>query len=42
VQPGDTLYSIAARLNKNAWDIVVANNLADPHWISVGQVLVIP
>lgn len=42
VEPGDTLYSIAARFQKNAWDIIVANNLTDPHWISVGQVLVIP
>jgi len=42
VQPGDTLYSIAARFGKNVWDIIVANNLSDPHWISVGQVLVIP
>ena len=42
VQPGDTLYSIAARFGKNVWDIVVANNLSDPYWIWVGQVLMIP
>ena len=42
VQAGDTLYGIAARFGKNVWDIIVANNLPDPHWISVGQVLVIP
>lgn len=42
VQPGDTLYSIAARFGKSVWDIIVANNLSDPHWISVGQVLIIP
>jgi len=42
VQAGDTLYSIAARFGKQVWDIIVANNLSDPHWISVGQVLVIP
>jgi len=42
VQPGDTLYSIAARFGKNVWDIIAANNLPDPQWISVGQVLVIP
>ena len=42
VQAGDSLYGIAARLGKNVWDIIVANNLSDPHWISVGQVLVIP
>ena len=42
VQPGDTLYSIAARFGKNVWDIIVANNLSDPYWILVGQVLTIP
>jgi LysM repeat protein len=42
VQPGDTLYSIAARLGKNVWDIVVANNLSNPNLILVGQVLTIP
>jgi len=42
VQPGDTLYSIAAKYGKNVWDIVVANNLAEPYWILVGQILTIP
>jgi LysM repeat protein len=42
VQPGDTLYSIAARFGKNVWDIITANNLSDPYWILVGQVLTIP
>jgi len=42
VQADDTLYGIAARLGKNAWDIVVANNLADPSLIYPGQVLTIP
>jgi LysM repeat protein len=42
VQPGDTLYSIAAKFGKNVWDIVVANNLSEPYWILVGQVLTIP
>jgi LysM repeat protein len=42
VQPGDTLYSIAAKFGKNVWDIVVANNLSEPYWIFVGQVLTIP
>lgn len=42
VQPGDTLYSIAARFGKNVWDIVVANNLSNPNLIQVGQVLTIP
>ena len=42
VQADDTLYSIADRFCKNVWDIVVANNLADPSLIYVGQVLIIP
>jgi LysM repeat protein len=42
VQPGDTLYGIAARFGKSVWDIIVANNLTDPHLIWVGQVLIIP
>ena len=42
VQPGDTLYSIAAQLAKNVWDLIVANNLSDPYWIYVGQVLIVP
>jgi LysM repeat protein len=42
VQAGDTLYSIAARFGKNVWDLIVANNLSDPYWIYVGQVLTIP
>jgi LysM repeat protein len=42
VQAGDTLYGIAARFGKQVWDVIVANNLADPHWISVGQILIIP
>ncbi len=42
VQRGDTLSGIAARFGKNAWDIVVANNLSDPQQIWVGQVLTIP
>jgi LysM repeat protein len=42
VQADDTLYSIAARFGKNVWDIVTANNLADPSLIYPGQVLTIP
>jgi LysM repeat protein len=42
VQAGDTLYGIAARFGKSAWDLIVANNLSDPYWLWVGQVLVIP
>ena len=42
VQPGDTLYGIAALYGRNVWDLIVANNLSDPYWIYVGQVLSIP
>jgi LysM repeat protein len=42
VQPGDTLYGIAARFGKDVGDLIAANGLADPYWIWVGQVLVIP
>ncbi len=42
VKPGDTLYGVAAILGINAWDLIVANNLSDPYWIYVDQVLVIP
>jgi LysM repeat protein len=42
VQAGDTLYGIAALLGINAWDLIVANNLSDPYWIYVDQVLVVP
>lgn len=42
VQPGDTLYRIAARYGTTVNAIVVANNIANPNLIRPGQVLVIP
>ena len=42
VQPGDTIYGIAARLGKSPWAIIAANNLPNPNLIYVGQVLQIP
>ncbi len=42
VQPGDTLYSIAVRFGKSAYDLQIANHLANPSSIFVGQKLVIP
>lgn len=42
VQAGDTLYSIARRYGTTYWAIVMANNLANPNVIYVGQQLVIP
>ncbi|HJX37374.1 MAG TPA: LysM peptidoglycan-binding domain-containing protein [Anaerolineae bacterium] len=42
VQRGDTLLGIAARFQVNMWDIVLANNIANPSLIYVGQSLTIP
>jgi LysM repeat protein len=42
VQAGDTLYSIAMRLNTTVQALMVANNLSNPNTIYVGQVLVLP
>ncbi|MFQ5340053.1 MAG: LysM peptidoglycan-binding domain-containing protein [Anaerolineae bacterium] len=42
VQPGDTMYSIAARYGTTVWAIAQANNLSNPNWIFAGQTLVIP
>jgi LysM repeat protein len=42
VRAGDTLIGIAARLQVGMWDIVLANNIANPSLIYVGQLLVIP
>lgn len=42
VQPGDTLYSIAQRFGVTVDTIAQANELSDPDYIFVGQVLVIP
>ncbi len=42
VQPGETLYSIARRYNKNIWDIARANGIINLNHIYVGQRLIIP
>lgn len=42
VQSGDTLYSIAVRFNTSIYALQIANHLASPHFIYVGQVLIIP
>ena len=42
VQPGDTLYAIAARFGTTVQEIVAANNISNPNIIHVGQVLTIP
>jgi LysM repeat protein len=42
VQRGDTLIGIATRFRVSMWDIVLANNIANPSLIYVGQSLTIP
>ncbi len=42
VQPGDTLYGIAAKFGINMWTIVTLNNLPNPNLIYVGQILQLP
>jgi LysM repeat protein len=42
VQRGDTLIGIAMRFGVSMWDIVLANGIANPSFIYVGQSLVIP
>lgn len=42
VRWGDTVYSIARRFGVTVDAIVWANNLANPNYIRVGQVLIIP
>jgi LysM repeat protein len=42
VQPGETLYSLAHRYRTTVWAIAMANHLASPNVIYVGQSLVIP
>ena len=42
VRRGDTLIGIATRFRVSMWDIVLANNIANPSLIYVGQSLVIP
>jgi LysM repeat protein len=42
VQRGDTLYSIAVRFKTTVMALQIANKLANPNFISPGQVLTIP
>ncbi|MBI5929420.1 MAG: LysM peptidoglycan-binding domain-containing protein [Chloroflexi bacterium] len=42
VQPGENLFRISLRYGVSVQDIVVANNIANPNVIYVGQVLIIP
>lgn len=42
VQPGQTLYSIAAWYGTSVWAISCANGLYNPNYVYAGQVLLIP
>lgn len=42
VRPGETIGAIARKYHVRAQDLLVANNIADPRKIRVGQTLVIP
>ena len=42
VKAGDTLTKIALQYNTTVWAIAIANNLANPSFIWVGQQLIIP
>ncbi len=42
VQPGDTVWAIAAMYRVTPWAIIALNNLVNPNLIFVGQVLRIP
>ncbi len=42
VQRGETLGAIALRYGLTWQELAAANGLANPHWISVGQVLALP
>ncbi|GBF10865.1 MAG: LysM peptidoglycan-binding domain-containing protein [Tepidibacillus sp.] len=42
VQPGDTLWAIAARFGTTPQAIMQANGLTDPNLLYVGQRLIIP
>ena len=41
VQKGDTLYAIAKKFNVSISTLVSLNNIKDPNYIVVGQVLII-
>lgn len=42
VQPGDSLYSIAARFNVSLDELLAVNGIADPNTLAAGQQLIIP
>ncbi len=42
VQPGDTLFDIAQRMNVNLHDLAVKNGITDPTTIQTGQKLILP
>lgn len=42
VQPGDTLYGIAVKLNVDPQALADANGITDPAWLQAGQVLTVP
>jgi peptidoglycan endopeptidase LytE len=42
VQPGDTLYAIAAKFNVTVDALMTANSITDPSALQTNQVLVIP
>lgn len=42
VQPGDSLYSIAARFSISLDDLLTVNGIADPNQLTAGQQLIIP
>jgi LasA protease len=42
VQPGDSLASIAQRFSVNVEQIVAENELVNPNYVEVGQVLIVP
>lgn len=42
VEPGETLFSLGRKYNKNPYDIARYNNLAAPYGLNAGQVVKIP
>lgn len=42
VQPGETLYGVARRLNVSPNDLMAANNITDPNMLRAGQTLSVP
>jgi lysozyme len=42
VKPGDTLFSIAVKFRTTVYAFQIKNNLANPHLIYPGQVLIVP